>query len=66
MKKSIWETEKTESRELKVMRQMAWERAKGEIESMLCTYWETPSDYENMQNEFDKFVEIVECNGYQE
>ena len=66
MKKSIWETEKTESRELKVMRQMAWERAKGEIESMLCTYWETPSDYKNMKNEFDKFVQIVEDNGYQE
>jgi len=55
-----------ESRELQTIRQMAWQRAKGEIESMLCTYWATPSDYQNMKKEFDKFVEIVEDNGYQE
>ena len=34
-----------ESREIKVMRAMAWERAKGELFSMLWTYYEnSPTD----------------------
>lgn len=56
------------SKELKAMRNMAWERAKGEIRAMLETYYaEDDGDkFENMEKLFDKFVEDVENSGLQE
>lgn len=61
-----------ESRELKAMRNMAWERAKGELFSMLITYYSSstsyPEDtnYEPMKKAINLFIKKVEDNGLQE
>lgn len=57
--------------EVTVLRQMAWERAKGEIRGMLCSYWPTRyrDDEEKaagLEAAFEQFVQEVEDNGYQE
>jgi len=59
------------SRELRAMRNMAWERAKGEINAMLQTYHgsEDPDDEEKfngLEKLFGAFVKDVEGNGWQE
>ena len=33
-----------ESHEVLTLRAMAWERAKGELNAMLATYWPSPAD----------------------
>ena len=54
-----------ESMDMKIMRRMAWERAKGELQSMLQTYWGNDNFLE-----FDvtvrEFVKKVENNALQE
>ena len=56
------------SRELRALRTMAWERAKGELYGMMHTYY-TESDGDKFL-EFDKAFKIfkteVEDNGLQE
>jgi len=50
-----------------ILRQMAWERAKGELTSMLVTY--SPDDrneFNEMNAAIHKFVEKVEDNGLHE
>lgn len=59
-----------ENKMLKAMRQMAWERGKAEITSMLCTmYWES-EESNKKRDEFirlwKEFVKTVEYNGMQE
>lgn len=56
------------SKELRAMRNMAWERAKGEIRAMLQTYnREDDGDkFEQMAWELSKFIETVEDKGLQE
>lgn len=63
----------SESNEIRTMRQMAWERAKGELRSMLVSYWPTythgnkdESNYERMRVAIEQFVEHVEREGLQE
>jgi len=48
-----------ESMEIKIMRQMAWERAKGELRSVLATYCrnENFSEADKLINSFIKRVE---------
>ena len=57
-------------RELRAMRTMAWERAKGELNSMLHTYYnaydETDDYYSQFQQALNEFVHQVEDNGWQE
>lgn len=52
------------------MRAMAWERAKGELQSMFCTYVSEIHDdytkYEKMKEAYNKFVAEVEDNGLAE
>ena len=56
------------SKELKAMRNMAWERAKGGINAMLQTYYlqDDGNKFEKMKEEFEAFIENVENNGLQE
>lgn len=56
------------SRILPAMRAMAWERAKGEIKSMLTTYYcsEDGDKFKEMQREFEAFVAAVEDNALHE
>lgn len=62
-----------DSRELRALRTMAWERAKGELKSMLHTYYEhdeygvfTNSYFDQFSQALDKFIKQVEDNGWQE
>ena len=52
-----------ETMEMKMMRAMAWERAKGELKSMLCTYNGGSGNdykYKEMVAAIDKLTEKVE------
>ena len=61
---------------IKSMRQMAWERAKGELRSMEATFWNTADTIQEMkQNDaqsekftkaIEEFIEKVEDNGLHE
>jgi len=42
------------------LRQMAWERAKGELRSMLQTFWGETKDYEWVKLLIDKFIHEAE------
>lgn len=57
-----------DNRVLSAMRAMAWERAKGEIKSMLNTYYcqEDGNKFAEMEREFEAFVSAVENNALQE
>jgi len=52
----------------RLLRCMAWERAKGELGSMLQTFVHVAGSwqYENMKMAIDAFVQKVEEEGYQE
>lgn len=55
-----------EEREIKVMRLMEWERAKGSLEAILNTYFsDSPKDfrYEQMKKEIRYFIGKVEDAG---
>ena len=54
------------SREIKVMRLMAWDRAKGELRAILNTYWGEDERYKDMRDEIDNFIASVEGEGLQE
>lgn len=58
----------SESRQLKAIRSMAWERAKGEMRSMLHTYYsEFDGDkFERFRVAMDEFVSLVEFNVLEE
>lgn len=58
-----------ESNEIRVMRTMAWARAKGELDSMRGTYWSNdcnPERFNNFDKAVDDFIKLVEDNGWQE
>lgn len=55
-----------ESREIRTMRYMAWARAKGELNSMLETYWDDTDKYDALKDEIEKFTKHVESLGIQE
>jgi hypothetical protein len=55
-----------EQRMFATMRQMAWERAKGELSAMLRTYWDNQEKFENMNSELEAFIQKVEEDGLHE
>lgn len=55
-----------ESREIRNMRNMAWERAKGELNSMTHTYWESDERYKAFSEKLKLFITEVEFEGLQE
>mgnify|MGYP001572798907 CR=1 FL=1 len=56
-----------DERILAVMRNMAWERAKGEMEAMLTTYLHSNGDnFERFNAAKKAFIKKIEDNGYQE
>jgi hypothetical protein len=60
--------ERTEPNDLKHMhRMMAWCRAKGELNSMLHTFWGGESEkWEALNNKIEAFFEDIEGNGLHE
>ncbi len=56
-----------ESKELRVMRYMAWARAKGELDAVLHSYWGAEEyNYLRMQELVSSFIDSVESEGLQE
>lgn len=55
---------------LRTMRAMAWDRAKGELQSVLSTFWGGRGGRDDQFRELDEaisqFVKIVEDNGLHE
>lgn len=54
------------SRELAVMRCMAWQRAKGELNSMLATFYDDRKHYEKLKSHIEDFIEEAESEGLSE
>ena len=56
----------SDSRELKTMRTMAWERAKGELQALLHTYWglseKEDKEFDFMEMTIEEFIKRVEDN----
>ena len=56
-----------EDRTLRAMRTMAWERAKGELRSILVALPTEPGEdearYEKFKRELDDFIDYIEGNG---
>ncbi len=46
-----------------MLRHMAWARAKGELESILCTFW-TDSKYSETKRYIREFIYFIEQGGY--
>ena len=56
----------TESKIIRTMRLMAWERAKGEMHSILEAYWcadDEREEYKVLSDEIKKFIKTVESRG---
>ena len=43
-----------------ILRRMAWARAKGELDSILETYWNQQDEFSEMSEIFSEFVRKVE------
>lgn len=56
----------SEERLIRNMRHMAWERAKGELKSMLHTYWDDDELYKQIDHEIFQFIQSVEAQGLHE
>lgn len=55
-----------ESKEIRSMRNMAWSRAKGELNSILDTYWGNQKGFMKMDALVKEFIDKVESEGCQE
>lgn len=51
---------------LKTVRAMAWERAKGELRSMLQTYWGEEDKFSACSQAIEDFIEHIEGEGIYE
>jgi len=56
----------SDERVLSTLRLQAWERAKGELNSMLQSYWGFDGKFESMDEAVTDFIEKVESEGWQE
>ena len=50
----------SESREIQTLRGMAWERAKGELRSLLYTFWDRNKMFTLVDKEVEKFIKTME------
>jgi hypothetical protein len=55
----------TDERVIKILRAQAWERAKGELKSILHSYWGESAKFRKMDDAIDDFIEKVENEGLQ-
>ena len=51
---------------IEILRYMAWERAKGELNSMLQTYVNDREKFDILKKTIESFIEDVEGNGKHE
>lgn len=54
------------SQDRQIIRLMAWERAKGELKSMLQTYVTEQEKYDKLKQSILEFIEDIEGNGKHE
>lgn len=59
-------TENRETKEIRLMRSMAWERAKGELKSIFHSYWNDDGRFEKFKTQYEEFVKKVEDYGLHE
>ena len=52
-----------DDRILQALRLTAWERAKGELHSLLHTYWDEDEEYEKAEVLISRFVSRMEDEG---
>lgn len=52
-----------DNRTFNVLRYMAWERAKGELNSMLTTFYGEQNNYITLKKAIDDFIKDIEDNG---
>ena len=60
---------KVEDRVLRTLRAQAWERAKGELQAVLHTYWDGPGNdqkFREMDAAVKQLISTVEDNGLAE
>lgn len=53
----------SDDRVLRTLRMQAWQRAKGELQAVIATYWDEEETYNEMKKAVDHFIEHVEENG---
>lgn len=51
---------------IRTLRAMAWQRAKGELASIMQTYWAEYEKFKSFDALVDKFIKEVEDEGYVE
>lgn len=51
---------------IRVMRAQAWQRAKGELMSILETYWKETEQFERMSDLTQQFISAVQDEGLAE
>ena len=56
----------SDERVLRTMRMMAWARAKGEIDSILSTFWGEEEQFDRLTQAITVFVKEVEDNALAE
>ena len=56
----------SDDRVIRNMRHMAWERAKGEMKSMLHTFWDEGAKYKDLDDVVKDFIDKVESDGLHE
>ena len=47
---------------LRTLRFQAWERAKGELQSMLVTFWDHHEPYDEVKEKVEAFIKDLEEN----
>ena len=55
-----------ENRIIRNLRHMAWERAKGELRSMIHTFWDNDPQFLTLNEYIEKFIKNIELNGLHE
>lgn len=55
-----------DERIIRILREQAWARAKGEMDSMASTYHDEPEKFRAFYKLMNDFIQTVEDNGYAE
>ena len=56
-------TTASEDHLLRTLRGMAWERAKGELESIMRTFWDERDSFEELDKAVKAFIKKIEDDG---
>lgn len=51
---------------IKTLRMQSWERAKGELHSLLATFWGDTENFDMLSDEVEKLIKLIDDNGLAE